>query len=225
MTFVLHTLHVPGADPERDEIVATQQAQSGTRVCLHLDPSRRGVVPTWLEALDCAAAIDEEWSVVIQDDALPLTGWQRELPAAAHHSPAPALGLTHFGSYGAKALAKNRPYAVGPNLIWGGAVAYHRSLLPALASWSRRQWDTTGFEHDDVLVPAYLMQLGLTTALAARALFDQPVQQSLLGHNTLIRRPSTTIVNTPHLAWSTRPGTLRVSRTVWPDLKEMATRP
>jgi hypothetical protein len=225
MTFTLHTLHVPGADPARDEIVDIQRQQTGTRVCLHLDPERRGVVPTWLEALDCAARADEEWSVVIQDDALPLLGWQAQLPAAAHHSPSPALGLTHFGTYGAKALAKNRPYAVGPNLIWGGAVAYHRAILRPLAAWSRRQYNDTGFPHDDVLVPAWLMAHSLTTALAARALFDQPVTQSLLGHNTAIRRPSTTIVNTPHLAWSTRPPSLRVSRTVWPDLKEMALRP
>ena len=189
----LHVLHVPGADPERDLIVAAQQGQAD--VCLHTDPSRRGVMPTWLDALECAGQADTgySWSVIVQDDALPLRGWAQHLERACLASPHPVLGLTHFGGYGLLPLEKGAPYAEGPYLLWGAAIAYHRALLPGLLTFATRVYETTGYVHDDVLAAAYAMRTNHHTAMTARAIFDQPVKRSLLGHNTPIRRPSSTI--------------------------------
>jgi hypothetical protein len=220
----LHVLHVPQADPERDAIVALLDSQ--TDVCVHADPNRAGVVPNWLGALACAAAEDKDWALIVQDDAFPLRGWQQHLERACTNSPEPVLGLTHFGAYGAAPLAQGRPYAVGPYLIWGGAVAYHRAIVGPMLGWASRVYAETGYRHDDVLACAFAMKQGRQTAMAARAIFDQPVQRSLLGHNTPIRRPSTTIETEEfaHIPYSRRENTTRVSRSISPrgELERLA---
>ncbi len=76
----LHVIHVPGADLERDKIVAGLCEQIET--CVHLDPDRNGCMWNWLTAISCAADKDKDqsWSVVLSDDALPVTGWRTALP-------------------------------------------------------------------------------------------------------------------------------------------------
>jgi hypothetical protein len=212
---MIHVLHVPGADPQRDDIVAALREQAPGQVCVHADVERAGCMATWLAALACAAGptANSDWELILSDDADPLPGWQAELAQALHYSPAPVLGLTHFGGYGRQALNKGAPYAVGSYLLWGGAAAYHRSLLPGLAEWAPRVVELTGYPHDDCLVAAYLHRVRLPVALAGRAIFDQPVERSLLGHHTPgPRRPATTIANRQGPPWSTRPAAVPVSR-------------
>lgn len=215
-----HVIWVPGADPDRDEIVARLRQQSDA--CIHADPRRRGLMTTWLEALACAVD-DRPWAVILSDDADPLPGWQQHLERACMNSPAPLLGLTHFGQYGRQALDKGAPYGVGANLLWGGAIAYHGSVLPGLLDWATRQVAETGYKHDDALVAAYALHFRLDTAVAARAIFGQPIKASLLGHNTPIRVPSTTILD-PGPPWSALPRSARVHRAVDADIKRMAAR-
>jgi hypothetical protein len=221
----LHVLHVPGADMERDAIVYRLETESDA--CLHLDPDRAGVMPTWLAALSCAVerdgADDYDWSLIVQDDAYPLRGWQQHVERACTSSPEPVLGLTHFGAYGARPLADGCAYGVGPYLIWGGAVAYHRSFVTRLWAWADRVYSETGYPHDDVLACAFAMKIGRRTAMAARAIFDQPVQRSLLGHNTPIRRPATTI-ETAGPAYNVKERSKNVSRSISPkgELERLA---
>jgi hypothetical protein len=215
----VHVIHVPGADPQRDAIVARLQAEGGA--CVHLDPSRAGLMQNWLAALDCAVADVAEapapWVLILSDDADPLPGWRAELAQATHYSPSPVLGVTHFGSYGRRALARGFPYLLGRNLVWGGGVAYHSSLLPSLAEFAHAAVEATGYPHDDRLVGAFMITRGQPIALAARAIFDQPVEASLMGHHTPIRRPATTIANRTGPPWSTRPAALRLNYAVSPD--------
>lgn len=215
----LHVLHVPGADPQRDEIVARLVEQGDA--CLHLDPGRRGIMSTWLEAVACAATESNPWAVIVQDDADPLRGWQQHLERACTNSPQPVLGLTYFGQYGSKAAAKGAPFAEGRNLIWGGAVAYHHTFLQGLAEWAPRVVEQTDYPHDDRLVAAYAMKRGHRTALVSRAIFDQPVAQSLVGHNTRIRTPALTILNEGPV-WSSRPRSVNVSAGVDKRIPELA---
>lgn len=220
----VHVLHVPGADAQRDLIVASLEDQADA--CVHRDAGRRGVMPTWLEALECARETDAKlaWSVIVQDDAAPLRGWQQHLERACLSAPEPVLGLTHFGSYGRKALAHSSPYAVGPYLIWGGAVAYRRTFADGLLAWASKVYEDTGYVHDDVLACAYAMKRGCETAMTARAIFGQPVKRSLLGHNTPIREPATTIENTVGVPYRMRPPAVRVSRSINPkgELERLA---
>lgn len=213
----VHVLHVPGVDSLRDEIVAKLSDQSDT--CVHLDPSREGCMATWLKAVDCAweRDADLDWSVILSDDADPLRGWQQHLERACTYSPNPVLGLTHFGGYGTRALRRGVPYGVGPYLIWGGAIAYHRTVIAGLADWAPGVVAATGYKHDDCLTAGYLKKRGWETAMVARAIFGQPVKQSLLGHNTVIRSPETTIENTQGPAYSSKPRAIRVHRGISPS--------
>lgn len=188
-----HVLHVPGVDPARDLIVAELSHQSDT--CVHLDPKRKGLMRNWLGALRCAMDDSGDWALILSDDALPLPGWWEHLPRAQANSPSPLLGLTHFGGYGSSALAKGAAYGVGRLLIWGGAMTIRGDHLEPLARSAMRFHYQTGYPHDDGAVALYGHWKKVGTAMTSRALFDQPVESSLLGHNTKVRRPSSTIIN------------------------------
>lgn len=215
----LHVLHVPGADPERDAIVALLVTFGA---CVHTDPTRKGVMPIWLEALECASADTGRWTAIVQDDADPLPGWEAHLEDATSFSPEPVLGLTHFGSYGLRALEKGVPYGIGRNLVWGGAVAYRQTIVRDLTAYARMIWEDLRYPHDDRLAAAYAMRIGRQTALAARAIFDQPIQASLLGHNTKVRRPATTIANSQGPAWSSIPRAVKVHAAVAKEIAGLA---
>lgn len=206
----LHVLHVPGADPRRDATVGELRRQA--TVCVHEDPARRGVMVTWLEALACAEASDQDipWSVIVQDDVEPLPGWQQHLERACTYSPQPVLGLTHLGSYGRRALDRQAPYAVGKGLLWGAGIAYHRRFMAGLARWAPWAVEQTGYPHDDRLIAAYARVSGVETAMVARALFDLPRWPSLLGHPAQYQ-PNTTIINCSGPPYHARPRSARVS--------------
>lgn len=200
----VHVLHVPEADPIRDDIVARLRDEG--RACVHADPDRHGCMTTWLAALSCAVEHDGDldWTVILSDDADPLTGWQEHLPLACEFSPDPVLGLTHLGGVGAGILAHGAPYGRGPGLLWGGAIAYRRAFLVSLAPWAARVQTRTGSQHDDRLVAAYAMHTGGLPALTARALFGQPAI-SLLGHLGSDVGPIATITTATGPAWNATP--------------------
>lgn len=213
----VHVIHVRGVDPDRDAIVDKLDAEAD--LCVHLDNQRLyGCAGNWLRALTCAAGNDAElpWSIIVSDDAMPLRGWQQHLERACRYSPEPFLGLTHFGGYGEKAIDRRVPYGVGKYLLWGGAIGYHSSQVRGLAEWATRVYSDTGYPHDDCLVAGYAMKVGVRTALAARAIFGQPIKASLLGHNTPIRSPKTTILD-PGPDWSSKPVSIPVSRGISPS--------
>ncbi len=219
----LHVMHVPGADPERDEIV--KHLRRVGDACVHEDPERQGVVATWIRCLHCAADHDQgSWSFIVQDDAYPLPGWQQHLERACTYSPQPVLGLTHFGAYGRRAIDKGCAYGEGLALIWGGAVAYHHSVLKGLAAFAVDLY-ATGAErkNDDRIAAAYMLKTGRKTAMVARAIFDQPVQRSLIGHNTRIRRPATTIANSNGPSYRSIPRAVNIPyESVRADLERLA---
>lgn len=211
----IHILHVPGANPERDRIVSDWRlrANEDVEVCVHEDPERRGIMANWLDAAQCALddAHQPLWSLIIQDDAVPGPGWQRSIEEACWFSPAPVLGMSYFGKITEGAFKKNVPYMVGPHLIWGAAVAYKRDFLEGLVPWARWVYETTEYQHDDRLISAYANKIGVDTALTVRAIFDQPVEQSTVGHSGGgERRPGITIWGNSGAPYSARP---RVHRT------------
>ncbi len=218
----VHVLWVPGFDPDRDAIVAKLQDEA--TVCLHTDPERTGLMQNWLGAVDCALANDtDQWSTILSDDAYPLHNWQDHLTRATASSPEPLLGLTHFGGWGKEPLSKGHPYAVGPYLVWGGAISYHRVVLAEIATWGRAVATRMNYAHDDCLAAAASMRLNRRCAMTTRALFGQPVKRSMLGHNTPIRAAPSTILDAGP-PWSSSPRSVRVSRGISPknELERLA---
>lgn len=211
MKIGFHTIWVPGADEDRDEIVLQQKAAFDT--CVHADPDKNGCMWNWLRAIRCAALhdTDKDWVVILSDDAQPLSGWKDHLDPALANSPEDVLGLTHFGGYGTGALRKGAAYGVGRYLVWGGAIAYRQSIVRDLAQFGHQVHAATGYPHDDGLVAIFQNRRGAQTAMTARAIFGQPVKQSLIGHNTPIRTPDTTIENSEGPAYA-QDSIARVSR-------------
>ena len=220
----VHILWVPGYDSDRDAIVAKLREES-TEACLHIDPERKGLMQNWLGAVNCALANDEQsWSVILSDDAYPYLNWQDHLSKATNQSPEPLLGLTHFGGWGKAPLANGHAYAVGPYLVWGGAIAYHRAVLTEIATWGAPVAQRLNYKHDDCLAAAASRRLGRQCAMTTRALFGQPVKKSMLGHNTPIREPSLTIENSAGPPYRRSQAT-KVVRTGWKHIVELSEEP
>lgn len=204
-TPIFHVMHVPGADPERDRLVANLpelHPRGAEGVCVHEDPKRKGVLNTWLSALKHAyhePSTDTGWEIVIQDDAVPVEGFAQHLPRALQHSPAPVLSLCHLGDAGQKIAATGHAYMRGTHTVWGPAVAYHRDILPDLI---RLGVQVKNLNHrvyrswDDRLPGVLNLIQGGTTAVTARALFDHPHLKSTVGHLSAVHRfPRLTIAD------------------------------
>ena len=207
----LHILHVPGADEHRDDIVATYVDDPELDVCVHEDEERRGIMWNWLQAARCALTPPvPKWSLIIQDDAVGMPGWKRAVEEATWYSPAPVLGMSYFGQLTDSAFKRGVPYIVGPHLIWGAAVAYRKDFLEGLVPWAQWVYDKTGYPHDDRLISAYANKVGVDTALTVRAIFDQPVEKSTVGHGGGNRRTLHTLASTSGAPYSARPRAVRM---------------
>jgi len=210
VSFRLHVITVPGANPERDSVVKTYTAAGA---CVHEDPERKGIVWNWRRAVECGAEDGTDWTVILSDDAEPLPGWDRHLPRALGFSPRPLLGVIHFGGYGRRAAEDGFAYAVGPGLLWGGAIAYRTAVLPDLAEYTRRFLEVDPeYPHDDEIGSLFAARYHGMPAMTSRALFDHLEVPSLAGHpphSSPNRRPGFTIRETGP-AWNT-PGAARAS--------------
>lgn len=224
--YTVHTMHVPGADPERDKIVQRQHAEFPD-LCVHEDPIRRGILATWTEALKCAKATSSaEWSLIIQDDAIPLPGWEMVLPIALAHSPSPVLSLCHFGDYGKRLAKHGTPYGTATHSVWGQAVAYHRSVLAELIELAEdvAALNSTTYNKWDDRLPGVLnlMKGHGTTAVTTRALFDHPHLKSTVGNaGNRYRHPGLTILD-PGPDWSAKPAAHHSDRKPHPIMFQLA---
>jgi len=211
ITYSVHVLTVPGVSDQRDGVVK-QLTDWGA--CIHPDPDRHGLMQNWLGAVKCASASEADWAVILSDDAEPLPGWDRHMRRALGYSPRPLLGLIHFGGYGRRAADEGFAYAVGPGLLWGGAIAYRTPILPDLLTYADRflRIDPE-YPHDDEIGSLFAAKFYDLPAMTSRALFDHPEGGvSLLGHpphSAPNRRPGFTIRETGP-EWST-PGFARAS--------------
>lgn len=200
-----HVMHVPGADPVRDQIVASLpdlHPRGAAGVCVHGDPSRRGILHNWLTCLMHAKAepsTETGWEMVIQDDAIPVKGFIQHLPRALEHSPSAVLSLCHFGDAGEKIAKTGHAYLRGTHTVWGQAVAYHRDILPDLINLGMdvQHLESPVYSKWDDRIPGVLNLIqGGTTAVTARALFDHPHLKSTVGHlGAVHRHPNLTILD------------------------------
>lgn len=220
----LHQMWVPGADEQRDHLVAQLAATPDVEVCHHIDSARRGIAWNYMTAVACILRETAEqrdrgeavqpWHFIVQDDAepsVPAPEWVDHLRSACDNAPTRVLGLTYFGQYGVRSVEKGAAYVVGKSLIWGCAVAYRDDFMQEFGPWAIPVMQRTGYPHDDRMVGAFALRNGEDTGLTARAIFDQPVKRSLVGHNTPIRRPALTLRDEGPPWSSTVPPTRRSS--------------
>ena len=196
VSYRVHVMTVPGADPERDRMVKTFVGSAGG-ACVHEDPDRNGIMWNWRRALACAAEDGTDWSVISSDDAEPLPGWERHLPRALGFSPRPLLGPLHFGYLGRRVAEEGYAYSVGTGFLWGGIIAYRTAVLPDLIEYTRRFLEIDPeYPHDDVIAGCFADRFHGKPAMTARAIFDHIPVKSLVGHPSHegeMRRPSLTI--------------------------------
>ena len=218
----IHVLWVPGYLPERDVIVQSLQDQHPDGVCTHEDPNREGLLLNYASALKCALNDTHEWSVIVSDDAIPLPLWTKHLEAALTYAPEDIVGLTHFGGYGLAMAAKGVPYGVSANALWGGAGAYRHNVLQPLLNLVQFGLNI-GWNHkgDDGAVIAFNLLRDGKTAMCTRAIFDQPILKSTLGHGGNKRFPRLTIKDSGPW-WGANPRSAKMSmRTNQPDVTEL----
>lgn len=185
----IHMLHVTG-DPEREQAVREMQLQQPS-LCVHVDTDRKGVMWNWAQAVICATRDVTEWSIILQDDVRALEGWRGELNIALEHSPSPLLGLTSFGDHWKKAAENGYQYVVGPNVLYGAAIAYRRDIMKQVALFAQLAAQT-GYKHDDMALCTWAEMEGFEPAVVTRAIFTLIGARSTLGHAPY-RRPESTI--------------------------------
>lgn len=208
-----HVMHVPGADPVRDELVAQMKTDHPGDVIVHEDPDRNGVLPTWIAALKAARDSGDDWNLVVQDDAVPMNGWSLHLPQVLKHAPAPIISLSHFSDRGMRLVRQGVPFALSRHGLWGQAVAYHRSVLPnlvkvaeAVQEYAHEEGKPLFLKWDDRIPAIHNMLTNGYSCFTARALFSHLHTDSLIGHASKVHRhPQSTIENQDGPEWSAKP--------------------
>lgn len=184
----VHITHVPGVQPERDDLIARAESLWGMPVCVHTDPERRGILWNHLTVLACMhkdfiADSSLRWALCAQNDVIPFPGFHTHIELALYFSPAPFLSLNHFSTYGLKLAERGIPYGVSVNAVWGQAVAYRRDhFLSYVQMVKRVAAGNYGWRGDDGLPGVYNLLYGTRSAFTSRALVEHQDWDSLVGH-------------------------------------------
>jgi hypothetical protein len=167
-------------------------------LCIHNDPAHRGPLATFL---DCVRhgfeqmRFEDEWLVILQDDADPIEGWAEHLRAALNGSPQPVLGLSYYG-YSYRKPAAGVAYVQGEFVLQGGAWAINRSLLEqGFLEWATPLWEVDKYFNDDVVLAAFAWWKGYQSACVTHAIFRQELPTSLKRHPRTHPVPPETIAD------------------------------
>ena len=215
MPTTVHLMHVPGADPVRDEIVQTYRQTCPLDVCVHEDRERRGVLWNHETIVRCMVENDtSRWSLAVQDDALPYESTWDHLPRALFYAPYMAgfLSLSHFSQHGERIAVRGIPYGLGLHTIWGQAVAYRRRVLPKYLDFVHevQDYDATGLRKwDDGLMAVFNMFEGSQSAFTSVALFEHQDLDSTMGHVPGQWRHAASNLGTRTPDWKAEPKTAR----------------
>lgn len=201
----IHVMTIPGWSDERDGVVDFYRTNYDA--CVHEDPERKGVL--WNHANIVKCMLDDEytgrssWSLVVQDDVLPLEGWEDHYSQVKMYVPREAafVSLSHFAGYGKKLVDRGIPFGLGMNNIWGQAVMYRQVHLPDYLNFvlDVMSMDYDRYQKwDDGLMSVFNMIYGTKSAYTARALFEHQDWTSTMGHVPgQWRHAYATIANTP----------------------------
>lgn len=170
------------------------------------DVDRNGVMWNHLQILEDILESRESHALVVQDDAIPLKGWEHHLNQVVKTAPTYPVSLCHFQERGRKLWVRGYSYGTATNCVWGQAVLYSRDFVKEYVQTVRDlytvnplQWQTS----DDGVLVVHNLISGNKSCFTTRALFDHADGPSTLGHLSKGRRPGATIENTPG-QWTTR---------------------
>lgn len=232
-----HIMHVPGHDPARDENVTRLQDSLGrlAPVSVHEDPQMQGILFNYRQAMRAAAQsleeTDEEWVIILQDDAVPVVSsvgtatWKRHLPHVLRSAPWPIVSLCHFSNHGLRIAKRGFPFGEHVHALWGQAVAYQRDVVPTLLQVVEdvaemdyekyRKWD-------DGLAAVHNVIHGGKSCMTSRALFSHlPVKSTVGNVPGKHRRPESTVLDQGPW-WSANPRAVQLPGPVKPMILELA---
>lgn len=191
----------------------------GDRVTVFDDVDRNGVLWNHLRILeDFVASEDEEFTLVVQDDAIPLEGWEEHLEQVMEHATRFPLSLCHFRRHGLKMWERGISFGYATNCVWGQAVVYSREFALEYVQTVRDLYEIdplTWRKSDDGVIVVHNLLTGNQSSFTTRALFDHAEGHSTLGHLTKGRYPFATIENSPG-PWTgeSRPHALAITDTM-----------
>lgn len=216
----MHVTTVPG-DARRDALVRQYQEEWPGGVCVHADPDRRGILWNHRTVLDCLLEEGSPWGLTCQDDVVFLPGWEDHLLSVMWYAPTPFVSLGHLSKYGARLAAKQVPFGVGVNALWGQAVLYRKDVLPAYRELVERVWDLdagSGMyrKWDDGLAAVFNLLTGTRSSFTAWSLVEHQNWESTVGNVPgRWRHAECTIVGALPTVWGKVPRT--ASAGVSPD--------
>ena len=164
------------------------------------DVERRGVLWNHKRIIDHFVDSGDEYMLVVQDDAIPLRGWQDHLEQVIEVATMYPVSLCHFQKRGKELWERGYSFGYSASSLWGQAVLYNREFATAYAQTVQDVWtiDPIGFQKsDDGVVVVHNLVTGNNSSFTTRALFDHAEGHSTLGHISKGRRPVATIENTP----------------------------
>lgn len=164
------------------------------------DHERRGVLWNHRRIIRDFVDSGEEHMLVVQDDAIPLEGWQDHLEQVIATATMYPVSLCHFQKRGKELWERGFSYGYSPSSLWGQAVIYSREFAQSYMETVEDIWtiDPIGFQKsDDGVVVVHNLVHGTNSSFTTRALFDHSEGPSTLGHLSKGRRPVATIENTP----------------------------
>lgn len=160
------------------------------------DDTGIGCAENHLRAMEWLEGSDAEWAVILEDDAVPVLGFRRQLSAALAACPTPVCSLylgtgrpPHWQPSVAQMEGAHRlgvspdvPWFTAPELLHGVGYAVRRELLWSLRRVVRRRVTKNG-EPVDEAVSAWLKARGAECSYSRPSLVDHADTPTLLAEH------------------------------------------
>lgn len=197
---MIRVMTASGFTSARDERVQWWVDTYGDRVKVFDDSERKGVLWNHLQIVTDIVESGEDFSLVVQDDAVPLNGWEEHLQEVIRTATRFPVSLCHFQKRGKEMWDRGICYGYSPSSLWGQAVLYSKEFAQAYLPTVQDifEIDPIGFQKsDDGVIVVHNLLTGNNSSFTTRALFDHADGHSTLGHLSRGRRPVATIENSP----------------------------
>lgn len=212
----IRVMTASGFAKSRDERVQWWRDTYPERVSVFDDTERHGVLWNHVRIIEDFVASGEEFTLVVQDDAPPLEGWEDHLEQVMKVATRFPLSLCHFRKRGREMWNRGISFGYATNCVWGQAVVYSREFALGYVETLRDlmvvdpiSWQTS----DDGVIVVQNLLTGNKSSFTTRALFTHEEGHSLLGHLVKGRYPFATIETHPEGEWTeeSRPHSLPIT--------------
>lgn len=130
----------------------------------------------WAETAELARAIGADWTIVLQDDALPVDNFREHAAAALEHAPATAVSfyvgtgrpmVSQVVTAVHQAADAGHSWLRYPGMLWGVAVAMPTEMVEGYLRWS-----PLSREAYDRRIGIYFQRRGLESFYTSPSLVD-----------------------------------------------------